>query len=120
MQTIKRFLLIVLLLILCLSYQAQKEKLQIAALEFLSIKVNPEETIRLHSVGFKSVDRNATTCNTFSVSLKQSENISYEVAETAKSIKTSPEELGYSVQAVRGSDAVQTINPFICSFSSFL
>lgn len=102
MLIIKRFLLIVPLLILCLSYQAQKKIIQTDSLEFFSIKINPEEIIRFPNGGFKSVKRNATTDNTFTVSLKQSDNISCKVAETAKNIKTSPEELGYSVQTVMG------------------
>lgn len=120
MQTIRRFLLIVPLLILCLSHQAQKKVIQTDALEFFSIKVNPEETIPFLNVGFKSVDRNATNNNTASVSLKQSDNISCKAFETAKNIKISPEELGYSVQTVMRSDTVQMLSPFTCSFSSFL
>lgn len=108
MLIIKRFLLIVALLILSLSYQAQKKIIQTDSIEFFSIKINLEEIIRFPNGGFKSVNRNATTDNTYSVSLKRSDNITCNVAEKAKNIKISPEELGYSVQTVMGSDTMQT------------
>lgn len=109
MLIIKRFLLIVPLLILCLSYQAQKKIIQTDSIEFFSIKINPEEIIQFPNGGFKSVNRNATTDNTYSVSLKRSENTTCNVAEKAKNIKTRPEELGYSVQTVMGSDTMKTL-----------
>jgi len=138
MQLFKRLLVIVPLLILALSSQAQERTVTGTVVSgednktplngvtikvkgtqrsvltdangFFTIKINSGETLQFSYVGFQhsEVKMGATTSNTLNLTLRPSDNTLGEVVVTAMDIRRNPRELGYSVQTVKGSDIQQT------------